>query len=141
MAGGDERVVGGLDHRVPGEDQGDHQALPEHPAQAALEVVAGPDADGRRIEPDEEQPIAERRQVGQRLDRLPVDLERRPMRPGTGAVGEGLELVGHQPSLPGPGEPIAQAVFGGDVRLARRDASSFRRRLRIVIRNRWTSAL
>ena len=41
-----------------------HQPLPERAAEPALVVVPGGDADRRRVEPDEQQPIAERRQVG-----------------------------------------------------------------------------
>ena len=55
------------------QDPGRHQPAPERPPEAALVVVAGLDADRRRVEADEQQPIAQRRQVGERLDRLAVD--------------------------------------------------------------------
>ena len=78
------------------QDPGQHQPAPERPPEAALVVVAGLDADRRRVEADEQQSIAERRQVGERLDRAAVDQGRRDVRPGVGSTGERLELVrGH----------------------------------------------
>ena len=93
MAGGDERVVGGLDGRARRQDPGEHQPAPERLAEPALVVVAGLDADRRRVEPDEQQAVAERWQVGQRVDRAAVDEGRREAA-RVGSVGERGELVG-----------------------------------------------
>ena len=76
VAGGHQRVVGRLDSACRREDARRHQAPPERPSQPALVVVAGLDADRRRVQADEQQPIAQRRQVGQRLDRRPFTDDR-----------------------------------------------------------------
>ena len=84
VAGGDERVVGGLDLRPGRQDAGRDQPLPERPPEASLVVVAGVDADRRRVEPDEQEAVAQRRQVGERLDGPAVDRQRRTCEPGPG---------------------------------------------------------
>jgi hypothetical protein len=56
--------------------------------------VAGGNADGRRIEADEQEPIAKRRQISQRFDGPTVDLDRRPMRPGHRALDLDLGAYG-----------------------------------------------
>jgi hypothetical protein len=53
VARGDERVVGGVNLRVAGEDRRLDQPAPERPPQPALVVVAGLDADRRWVQPDE----------------------------------------------------------------------------------------
>ena len=63
-----------------------HQPAPERPPEPALVVVAGLDADRRRVQADEQQPVAERRQVGQRLDGAAADLDRRHVAAGTGVL-------------------------------------------------------
>ena len=84
VAGGQQGVVGGLDRRPGRDDTGGHQAPPEGLAETALVVVAGLDADRRRVEPDEQQPIAQWREVGEGVDRDAVDLDRRTVGPGPG---------------------------------------------------------
>ena len=79
---------------------GRDQAAPERLAEPALVVVAGLDADRRRVEADEQQPVAQRRQVGQRLDLLAVDdthrrRRRDPVRcPGQARPGHRGAFVG-----------------------------------------------
>ena len=87
--------------RRPGrQDPGRRDALPERPPELALVVVAGLDADRRRVEPDEQQPVAQRRQVRERLGRPPVDRHRHAMRTRSGPVGEVGQVVGRHASLP-----------------------------------------
>ena len=76
------------------DDPGRHQAPPERLTEPALVVVTGLHADRRRVEADEQQPVATRRQVGEGLDRRPVDLDGRPVRAGSGPAGQGVEVVG-----------------------------------------------
>ena len=56
-------------------------------------VVAGVDADRRRVEPDEQQPVAQRRQVRQRLDALAVDRSASRVRTRSGPLGERGQLL------------------------------------------------
>ena len=90
VSGGDERVVGRRDRRVLRQDRGAHQPAPEEVAEPALEVVAGFDADRRRIEPDEQQAVAQRRQVGEGLELDAVDEDRRPVGTRSGSFEESL---------------------------------------------------
>jgi hypothetical protein len=94
VPGGDQGIVGGFDWRVGRQDRCLDEAPPERLAELALVVVAGGNADGRRIEADEQEPIAKGRQVSQRLDRPPVDLDRRPMGPGHRALDLDLGAYG-----------------------------------------------
>ena len=59
------------------QDPGEHQPAPERATEAALVIVAGLDADRRRVQADEQQSIAEGWQVGERIDRSAVDEGRR----------------------------------------------------------------
>ena len=94
VAGGHQRVIGGLDRRPVRDHPGRHQAPPERLPESALVVMARRDADRRGVEPDEQQPIAERRQVLQRLDLLAVDDGRDAMRSRPGALAEVGQVVG-----------------------------------------------
>ncbi|HTG40474.1 MAG TPA: hypothetical protein VK697_02565 [Methylomirabilota bacterium] len=91
MAGGDEGVIGRLDLCVRRQDRRADQPPPEGPPQLALEIVTGLDADRRRIEPDEQQPIAQRRQVSEGLDVPAVDLNRGQMPTRTGSFDLDLD--------------------------------------------------
>ena len=75
--------------RIVGRDE----PPPERLAEPALVVVAGLDADRRRVEPDEQQPVAQRRQVGQRRDGVAVRSTVVRCGPGPGAVGQRRQLV------------------------------------------------
>ena len=96
VAGRDQRVVGRLDRRVPAGRIAAvisrcQNSLPE----PALEVVAGLDADRRRVQPDEQQAVAQGRQVGEGLDGCAVDHDRRPVRARARAArGRALDVVG-----------------------------------------------
>ena len=100
VACGDERVVGGVDRRVAGRIVAWIRRPPERPPQPALVVVAGLDADRRRVQADEQQPVAERRQVGQRLDGAATDLDRRHVAAGPGrSISIGVPVVGGWPFI------------------------------------------
>src|SRR5207244_9127026 len=68
MPGGDERVVSRRDRRVGRQDLGGHEPAPEQLAKPALEVMTCLDADRRRVQPDEQEPVTQWWQVGQGLD-------------------------------------------------------------------------
>ena len=73
VAGCHQGVVRGLDRRPGRDDAGGHEPSEECPPELALMVVAGGHADGRRIEPDEQEPVAQWRQVLEGLDRGPIE--------------------------------------------------------------------
>ena len=121
VARGHERVVGILD-RAWRDDPCRHQPLPEGLAEPTLVVVAGRDADWRRVEPDEQQTVALGWQVGQRFDGGAVDLDRRSMGTRSGTPGQGVELVlGHARTL-------GRLVAAGVRRIARRAGLDLRLR-------------
>ena len=128
VAGGHQGVIGGLDRRPVRDDPGRHQASPERLPEPALVVVARRDADRRGVEPDEQQPIAERRQVLERLDLLAVDDGRDSMRSRPGALAEVGQVVGEH----------AAEGFGVEVlALARRFRPAGRRWCRSAACRRW----
>ena len=95
MAGGRQRVIGGVQVRAGREDRGSDEAPPELAPQAALVVVAGRHADRRRVEPDEQEATRLRRDVGQGLDGQAVEDERDPMGgPEAAAASAGSRRIG-----------------------------------------------
>ena len=56
-------------------------------------IMAGIDADRRRVEADEQEMVAKGRQVGQRGSADAVDVDGGAVFPGPGPVGERRELV------------------------------------------------
>jgi hypothetical protein len=68
VAASGEGVVGGGGWRARGEDLGGDEPRPQDPALGILVVMAGGDAGRVGPRPDEQEPIAPGRQIGQGLD-------------------------------------------------------------------------
>src|SRR6266540_2498084 len=83
-----------------------HEPLPEAPPEGALVIMARGDADGRRIQADEQEATTRRRQVCEGVHGRASDGQRDPMAARTGTVKELFEargqLVGPSGGSAGP---------------------------------------